>query len=188
MLTRKQWVEENVEFAREVSSGTGIFPETLLAMAIVESQYKVNGVYYPGQSPLALKGQNYFGIKKGVGWTGATIKLPTPNDADPISEFRKYSNFKESAKDFIKFLQTNPRYNKAGVFKAPSYVEQIVAIAKAGYAESPSYTSVITSVANSVKKQIDKIISPIVKNNAIMPLLISGLIVTLYIIKKKYYA
>jgi len=74
MLTRKKWIEENVSFAREVTQGTNIFPETLMAIAIVESQYPVNGVYYPGASPLAKQGNNYFGIKKGVGWS---LKLNT---------------------------------------------------------------------------------------------------------------
>lgn len=188
MLTRKKWIEENVQFAREVTKGTKIFPETLMAIAIVESQYPVNGVYYTGASPLAKKGNNYFGIKKGVGWSGPTITLPTPNDADKISVFRKYPNFKESAKDFISFLQKNPRYTRSGVFNANDYVEQIIAIAKAGYAESPTYTDIITKVATSVKKQIDKIVTPIVKNSVIVPIMVAGLILTMYIIKQKVYA
>jgi len=188
MLSRKDWIKENVSFAREVTQGTKIFPETLLAMAIVESQYPVNGVYYPGASPLAKKGQNYFGIKKGVGWSGPTITLPTPNDADKISTFRKYSNFKESAKDFVSFLQKNPRYKKNGVFDANDYVEQIIASARAGYAESQSYIDIVTQVASSVKKQIDKIIAPIVKNNAIVPLMVAALIISLYFIKNKFNA
>jgi flagellum-specific peptidoglycan hydrolase FlgJ len=188
MLSRKEWIAVNVGFAREVTKGTKIFPETLLAMAIVESQYPVNGNYYPGESPLAKKGQNYFGIKKGVGWSGPTITLPTPNDADKTSIFRKYSNFKESCKDFVSFLQKNPRYKENGVFDANDYVEQIVSIAKSGYAESNAYINIVTKVAASVKKQIDKIIAPIVKNNAIIPLMVAALIISLYFIKKTFNA
>lgn len=185
-LTRKQWIELNAADVKEITSGTGIFPETLMAIAIVESQGKIDGVYYPGAGTLARLGKNFFGIKKGVGWSGPTITLNTPNDADPVSIFRKYGSFKESAKDFVKFLQKNPRYRNAGVFDADDYVGQIVSIAKAGYAESPSYRQVITSVAKSVKTQIDKIIDPIKKNGKILPILIAGTIIGFFFISKKY--
>ena len=185
MLSRKEWIAENANFAREVTANTGIFPETLLAIAIVESQGVINGQYYPGASRLAKEGNNYFGIKKSAGWNGATITLPTPNDADKISIFRKYQNFKASAQDFVKVLQQNQRYTNAGVFSAPNYVEQILAIARAGYAESTTYAEIITKVATSVKNQIDKIVAPIVKNNAAIPLMIAGLILSLYFISKK---
>ena len=185
-LTRKQWIELNAADVKEITSGTGIFPETLMAIAIVESQGKVNGVYYPGAGTLARLGNNFFGIKKGVGWKGDTITLNTPNDADPVSVFRKYSSFKESAKDFVNFLQKNPRYKKSGVFDAHDYVEQIIAIAKAGYAESPSYRDVITKVAGSVKSQIDKIIAPIKENGKFLPILIAGVVITFFFISKKY--
>ena len=152
MLSRKDFTQKNFPAIVQLTSGTKIFPETLLAIAIVESQGRVNGVWYPGQGLVAKKANNYFGIKEGTGWGGDTIDLPTPGDRDKISTFRVYSNFSESAADFINFLKKNPRYTKAGVFRAPNYQEQIIAIARAGYAESPSYTEVITKVANQVEK------------------------------------
>jgi flagellum-specific peptidoglycan hydrolase FlgJ len=187
MLTRKAWIDQNAPFAIEATKGSGIFPETLLAMAIVESQGKIQGNWYPGEGLVAKKANNFFGIKKGSGWTGKTISLPTPGDADKISVFRVYPNFEASARDYVRFLQVNPRYKKAGVFSAKDYVEQIVSIARAGYAESPSYTSVVTAVANSVKKQIADLIKPIEENGKIAPLLIAGFIVTLYIFKNKFF-
>jgi flagellum-specific peptidoglycan hydrolase FlgJ len=152
MLSRSDWTKQNYPSIVQLTTGTKIFPETLLAIAIVESQGKINGVFYPGQGLVAKKANNYFGIKEGTGWNGDTIDLPTPNDRDKISTFRVYANFQESAKDFINFLKKNPRYTKAGVFKAPNYQEQIIAIARAGYAESPTYTDIITKVANQVER------------------------------------
>jgi flagellum-specific peptidoglycan hydrolase FlgJ len=188
MLTRKEWIDKNASFAIEAVQGSGIYPETLLAMAIVESQGKVGGSWYPGAGLVARKANNFFGIKKGVGWQGPTILLPTPGDADKISEFRVYPSFEASAKDFVNFLKVNPRYTKAGVFKAQGYPEQIIAIAKAGYAESPTYTAIVTSVAKRVKDQIANFIKPIVKNGKIAPLLIAGFIVTLYLLKNKIFS
>jgi flagellum-specific peptidoglycan hydrolase FlgJ len=188
LLTRSEWTKKNAPFAIQVTKGSGIFPETLLAMAIVESQGIVNGIYYPGAGLLAKSANNFFGIKKGVGWTGQTITLNTPGDAEKRSTFRKYANFTESAKDYINFLKKNKRYTAAGVFDAKDYVEQIVRIAKAGYAESQSYTDVVTKVATKVKDQIKDIIDPLLENNKIAPVLIAGLIISLYLIKQKLYA
>jgi flagellar protein FlgJ len=186
-LSRKDWTIKNAPFAKSATSGTGIYPETLLAMAIVESQGKVNGVWYPGAGLVARKANNFFGIKKGVNWKGPTIDLPTPGDADKISTFRVYGNFEESAKDYINFLKRNSRYTKAGVFTAPNYGEQIIAIARAGYAEAGNYAEILTQVANTVKERIKNIIAPAIKNGPIVPVLIAGLIITLFVLKNKFY-
>jgi flagellum-specific peptidoglycan hydrolase FlgJ len=84
MLSRSDWTKQNYPSIVELTTGTKIFPETLLAIAIVESQGKVNGVFYPGQGLVARKANNFFGIKEGTEWNGDTIDLPTPNDRDKI--------------------------------------------------------------------------------------------------------
>lgn len=177
MLTRQQWTKQMYPFAKKVTDGTGIFPETLLAIAIVESQGRLKGIWYPGASPLARLANNFFGIKRGSGWTGETIRLATPNDADKVSTFRKYPSFEASAKDFVNFLQVNQRYRKAGVFDADSYQEQIISIARAGYAEGTSYADIITKVANSVNKTIKNIGTLLNNTNkSILPLIAIGAI------------
>ena len=189
MLTRKEWIQANYQGALNATRGTGIFPETLLAMAIVESQDTAgDGINYPGLSATARLANNYFGIKNSAAWKGRTIVLDTPNDRDKKSTFRVYDSFEDSVKDYVKFLQENSRYTKAGVFKATDYVEQILAVAKAGYAESPTYAAVITNVADGVKKLMKDYIEPITKNNQIIPLLIIGFILSSYFIIKKMQA
>jgi len=186
MLTRDEFIKANYQKALNVTKGTGIFPETLLAMAVVESQGKSSdGNWYPGLGLVAREASNYFGIKASTAWTGKTIALPTPGDADKISIFRVYNSFEDSLKDFVKFLQVNPRYEKAGVFKSSDFPTQIVNIARAGYAENPNYSSLITSVANKVKKLMADYIEPIKNNGKILPLLVAGLIITGYFIVKK---
>jgi flagellar protein FlgJ len=189
LLTREQWIKANWPAAVEATKGTGIFPETMMAMAVVESQGKVGGNWYPGQGLVAQKANNYFGIKASTAWKGATVALPTPGDADKISTFRVYPNFQASVADFIKFLQVNPRYTKAGVFSAKDYVEQIVAIARAGYAENPNYSAVITSVANKVKDYVKNVILPTSSDaKNFLPILIAGLIIAGLFISKKLQA
>lgn len=187
LLSRKDWIRKYYPIAAKVTAGTGIFPETMLAMAVVESQGKgSDGNFYPGLGLVARTANNYFGIKASSGWKGATIDLPTPGDADKISTFRKYSSVAESIADFINFLKVNPRYSRAGVFSAPSYPEQIVAIARAGYAENPNYSSLITSVANKVKEYTVDIRDTIERNSGtLLPILIAGFLIGAFFLHKK---
>jgi flagellum-specific peptidoglycan hydrolase FlgJ len=186
LLNREDWVKKYWLDAVAATAGTGIFPETMLAMAVVESQGKASdGNWYPGQGLVARTANNYFGIKTSSQWKGQTISLPTPGDADKISVFRVYPNLKESIKDFVRFLQTNPRYTTAGVFQATDYVSQIMAIARAGYSESSTYASVVTSIANKVKTYVKDIIVPIAQNGKYIPLLVAALIITGLLISKK---
>jgi flagellar protein FlgJ len=187
LLNRKDWIRKYYPIAAKVTAGTGIFPETMLAMAVVESQGKgADGNWYPGLGLVARTANNYFGIKASSAWKGATIDLPTPGDADKISKFRKYNNVGESIADFINFLKVNPRYKKAGVFSADSYPEQIIAIARAGYAENPNYSSLITSVANKVKEYTADLRDTIERNSGtLLPILIAGFLIGAFFLHKK---
>lgn len=155
MLNRKQFIEKYTPFVLQLTKGTKIFPETLFAQAIVESQGPVNGTYYPGQSGLAKNYFNFFGIKASSAWKGPVVNKATGEVFNGIpttinSFFRVYTSFEESAKDYIKFLQENQRYTTYGVFTAPTYQDQIKALKNAGYATGLNYISVITSVADYV--------------------------------------
>ena len=60
-----------------------------------------------GQSRLATKANNHFGIKCHSGWTGGKIY----HDDDKKGEcFRKYKNAEESFRDHSTFLTTRSRY------------------------------------------------------------------------------
>jgi flagellar protein FlgJ len=185
LLTRENWIKKYWIDAVNATAGTNIFPETMLAMAVVESQGKASdGNYYPGLGLVAKTANNYFGIKASSAWKGKTINLPTPGDADKVSKFRVYGSLKESIADFVKFLQENPRYKKAGVFSSPDYVTQILSIARAGYAENPNYSTIVTSIANKVKNYVKDIIVPIQQNSKYLPLFIAALIITGLFISK----
>jgi peptidoglycan endopeptidase LytF len=125
----------------KATSGTELFPSVKMAQMILESGW--------GKSYNAIKANNFFGIKKGTGWTGAVITLNTPNDANKKSVFRKYDSPLESIKDHTNFLLLNPRYKKNGVFSALTPQEQIKAISNSGYAESSFYTD---SILQLIKK------------------------------------
>lgn len=141
MSDKTDFINKHKKDVIDASSGTNLFPSVKMAQMILESGW--------GKSTNAKLANNYFGIKKGTGWKGETIKLNTPKDASKVSEFRKYASPYDSIVDHSSFLIKNKRYENAGVFKAKTPEEQIKAIAKAGYAEANGYPELIMSVINS---------------------------------------
>ena len=186
MLTRSDWSKKYAPLAVKVSAGTGIYPETILAFAIVESQGKgSDGNWYPGAGLVAREANNYFGIKKYPQWFGPTISLPTPGDAIKTSTFVVYDGIESSFKGFIDFLKRNPRYKSAGVFDAPDYQTQILKIGSAGYAENPRDAEIKTKVADSLKKYVNEAKNVINNNKNLLPFFFAALVIAGFLIFKK---
>ena len=184
-MTREQFTNKFYGDAVRATRGTGIFPQTLLAMAIVESQGKNEaGNYEPGLGLVARKANNYFGVKYYPQWKGPTIDLPTPGDANKISTFVVYNSIYDSFAGFVDFLKKNPRYEKKGVFTAPNYGEQITRIAAAGYAENPNYATVVKSVADKLRQYIKTTTDAVNNNRLLFPILFAGALVAVLLISK----
>lgn len=186
MLTRGEWSKKYAPLAVKVSASTGIFPETILAFAIVESQGKgPDGNYYPGMNAAAREANNYFGIKKFPTWFGPVIELPTPGDATKLSKFVVYESIEASFNGFIDFLKRNPRYKSAGVFTAPDYQTQIIRIGSAGYAENPRDAELKTKVADSLKKYIIEAKRILSDGKNLLPFFFAALVITSLVLFKK---
>lgn len=96
-----------------------------------------------GQSQLALRSNNHFGIKCGTGWNGQR----TYHDDDAAGEcFRVYNSVRESYVDHSQFLKGRSRY--ADLFKlAPTdYKGWAHGLKKAGYATNPQYAQRLISI------------------------------------------
>jgi flagellum-specific peptidoglycan hydrolase FlgJ len=121
----------------------GFFPSVLIAQAALESNW--------GQSALAAKYNNYFGIKAGSSWTGKTVNMQTNEVFNGIntsinSSFRVYNSLLDSIKDRNKLLSTS-RY--ASVRQAATPQEQAQAIKNSGYATALNYVSAIMNTINA---------------------------------------
>lgn len=133
---------------------TGILPSVIIGQAALESNW--------GRSELASKYKNLFGIKADSSWKGEKINLSTSEyyNIKIKDEFRVYTSVKDSIKDFGKFLTTNPRYTKSGVFNKKTYKEQIKAIENAGYSTIANekgekiYASYVTDIIMSNDLQL----------------------------------
>ncbi len=96
-----------------------------------------------GQSTLARRSNNHFGIKCGNNWTGRSVRA---NDDAPNECFRAYSNVKDSYEDHSKFLTQNRRYASLFSLKQTDYRGWAQGLKKAGYATDRSYATKLISI------------------------------------------
>ena len=99
-----------------------------------------------GQSELAKKSNNHFGIKCHDDWTGDKVY----HDDDMRDDcFRVYKSVKDSYEDHSIFLSSHQRY--AGLFrlKPTDYVGWARGLKAAGYATSPTYADRLINIIES---------------------------------------
>ena len=156
MSKYSKWILENRAAAAAAVKGTGIFPELLLAQAIIESAK--NGKM-PG-TQLAKQYNNYFGIKAFKSWKGDRVNFKT-GEFTPAgsaytmeSDFRAYKTPLDSFKDYVKLLH-NKRYKK--VLAAKTIADQARELKAAGYSTAPDYASKVSGMANVILKTLGKV-------------------------------
>jgi LysM repeat protein len=124
-------VEEYIETWKDVAVQQmvehGIPASITLSQGILESSF--------GNSYLARKGNNHFGIKC-HDWSGETIH----KDDDKKNEcFRKYKDARESYDDHSKFLTGRSRYGELFQLEITDYKAWAKGLKRAGYATNPKY-------------------------------------------------
>lgn len=143
---QKQSVEAYINTYKELAITemlrTGVPASIKLAQGILESQ--------SGESDLAKKSNNHFGIKCKTEWTGDK----TYHDDDERGEcFRVYPSVADSYKDHSDFLRSRPHY--AFLFQLdPTDTEAWArGLKKAGYATSTTYPQRLLKVINDYQLQ-----------------------------------
>lgn len=99
-----------------------------------------------GDSELAKKGNNHFGIKC-HGWTGRTMS----KDDDVANEcFRVYDSAYDSYEDHSVFLE-RPRYKSLFSLRRDDYVGWANGLKKCGYATNPKYAQLLIDIIRCYK-------------------------------------
>ena len=133
-MTRSEYIDTYKDLAMEEMERTGIPASITLAQGVLESG--------DGNSRLARKGNNHFGIKC-HDWDGKTIN----EDDDERNEcFRKYKSVEESYHDHSDFISTRQRYAFLFNYAPDDYKAWAKGLKQAGYATSPSYTKALLKV------------------------------------------
>ncbi|PLX08120.1 MAG: hypothetical protein C0596_07415 [Marinilabiliales bacterium] len=156
MSVRSEYIKKYTNTVVKASKGTVLFPSLFMAQAILESG--------DGQSTLAAKYNNHFGIKATRDWKGKVIDMRTREvfdgqDVYIVDGFRWYDKAKDSFFDRVKFLKENSRYQAHGVFDAKTPEAQADALQRAGYATAPNYASTLKWIINTYDlKKLDKLL------------------------------
>ncbi len=93
-----------------------------------------------GNSRLAVKGNNHFGIKCHSDWKGKTIH---EDDDEKHECFRKYKKAEDSYNDHSKFLTQRGRYSFLFEYETTDYKSWAYGLKKAGYATNPKYPELL---------------------------------------------
>ena len=134
-LSREQYIEKYKDIAIRQMHKHKIPASIILAQACLESS--------DGNSALARKANNHFGIKCHDGWKGKKFK----QDDDERNEcFRKYEKEVDSFTDHSNFLCSRTRY--ASLFDLPitDYKGWAHGLKAAGYATNPKYAQLLINI------------------------------------------
>lgn len=170
-MTQENFFSKYSNFAAVATAGTGISPLLILSQAYLESG--------AGESLLARKYNNFFGVKAGSGWTGKKVSLLTKEQTKTgevyqvKADFRVYDNPGQSFIEQIRFLKSNPRYAKNGLFTMPNNPEkQADTLHNAGYATDIHYGDKLKHLIASFKPMVKPVAGLFVLGIALLYLLV----------------
>lgn len=143
-MTKLDFINEVAKYVCKYAKHYGICNNAVpIAQAILESGF--------GSTELAVHANNYFGLKAGKSWTGATITIVTTecingNYVKVPDTFRKYASLEECVKGYFEFLQYERYANLKGVVDNHIFVELLK---QDGYATDERYIRKIISIIDT---------------------------------------
>lgn len=134
-LSREDYIGTYKDLAIKEMSRSGVPASITLAQGMLESDN--------GNSRLAVKANNHFGIKCHSSWKGRKIY----HDDDERNEcFRKYKSAYDSYIDHSDFLTNVSRYDFLFDFKQTDYKSWAKGLKSAGYATSNKYDKLLIRI------------------------------------------
>jgi LysM repeat protein len=134
-LSRQDYITKYAEIAVRQMKQYGVPASIILAQGMLESDN--------GNSSLATKANNHFGIKCHKDWNGPTMY----HDDDRKDEcFRKYKNPDGSYMDHSLFLRGGSRYAFLFDLESTDYKGWAHGLKKAGYATNPKYADMLIKI------------------------------------------
>ena len=141
-LSPKAFFEHYAPLAREVKERFRIPVSVTLSQMAHESNF--------GMSPLARKGNNYFGIKCTRQWLLAGKPFSTHDDDRKGEKFCNYSTVRESVEHYAHILSSE-RYKSCYRHSVTDYHGWLTAIKRCGYATSDDYVQCCEKIIRQFK-------------------------------------
>lgn len=144
----KAFVDAVWQAAERAAKRLGVATKALVAQAALETGWGRHVIRRgDGESS-----HNLFGIKA-HGWRGDSVKVNTLEYRDGVAakelaSFRAYGSLQDSFDDYVRFIENNPRYQKArdAAADAERYLHELQ---EAGYATDPAYAEKISRIMQS---------------------------------------
>lgn len=143
-LTAMAQMRRNSAYLNYISQYKDLAIEQMLRYRVPASITLAQGLLESraGQSDLAVRGNNHFGIKC-HGWTGRK----TYHDDDEAGEcFRAYDNARQSYEDHSRFLSQNSRYARLFSLDRTDYRGWAKGLKACGYATNPNYANSLIGI------------------------------------------
>lgn len=144
----EEFVQTLWPYAEQAAEKLGVAPEVILSQAALETGW---GKYILADSEGSSF--NLFNIKAHYFWDGDTVAKNALEYRDgktlyESTQFRAYDSYQQSFDDYVRFLQSQPRYKEAlqHANDPAVFIEQLH---KAGYATDPQYADKIKRIMNS---------------------------------------
>jgi flagellar protein FlgJ len=144
----EQFVQTLLPMAERMAKDSGINPRFMVAQAALETGWGKHMIEGKDGSP----SYNLFGIKADRRWQGDSVAITTTEFREGVpmkeqAEFRAYADYEASLRDYVDFLESNPRYRDvlAVADKPAQFAEKLQ---QAGYATDPNYAEKIRSIMN----------------------------------------
>ena len=139
-IDRREYIKTYNNLAIKEMNRSKIPASITLAQALLESDN--------GNSTLAKKANNHFGIKCHSTWNGPKVY----HDDDRRNEcFRKYESVYDSYKDHSNFIANGSRYQFLFNYKTDDYKSWARGLQKAGYATSRTYATMLIKIIEDNK-------------------------------------
>jgi peptidoglycan hydrolase FlgJ len=147
--TPDAFVKTLLPVAERIAQQLGVDSRILLSQAALETGWGQK-VLQRGNGASSF---NFFNIKAGADWQGATVTVPTIEYRNgvavrEVATFRAYASPEESFSDYANLIAENPRYQQA-LARGGNPAAYIRALAAAGYATDPQYADKILSIFSS---------------------------------------
>lgn len=143
---KQKFIDKILPHATAAARELGVDPRAIVAQAALETGW---GTSQPADAGGASS--NYFGVKAGKSWQGASVASETTEYSGSqagreTARFRAYGDVSESVADYVRVIRDNPRYsaalNTGGDVRAFAS-----ALQRGGYATDPEYANKLVSVA-----------------------------------------
>jgi len=152
----KDFVTALIEPAKAVQAKLGVPFQVVIAQAALETGWGQKII----KDEQGSSSYNLFNIKADERWAGEQIQKDTLEFEQGAmvkksAPFRAYQSLAESFNDYVNFLSTNDRYQKA--LQNSTNVEHFVqGLQEAGYATDPQYANKIMATLRTVTNLISK--------------------------------